>query len=498
LAESVSARKVIIVRGGYLYARGWESPGMQGCVMNMIRRLPTAVFSLALGLMMAANVSAFPPATWHDGDEAAMFGHTFAEEYWTNSSIEAQTPAGDNVTFSASYVNYEDVQAFLLCLKVIENVNGTGTVPFQLFGMHYTTPNGQEVFVGAELAFLMVFNDSYNGSGPGQNGLPDPGHEDVLYVIPFGAAPVVGGSYVPEVNVHSVQKLGPGHFKFGIQYLNLYAFVSPNFLASALLRTGWIAKFSELTVDDEITMDNATGEVKTEAWYTIGEVTELWGVILGIPIPGNPRDIPDTMGISAVHFVTVFTSKYQGAAGNTTGNTLNPDITAPLNQDILLKVGNSGERAMKIGTRGTFDLINESSGLAVRSDQPALNAIVSAKAVDMLLVAWQLGFGAGAMSVFAYALSDYVQSKYTGPLDLAERSLLPANNDGFNAYPLWYAVSFPRWDGYRVVHDPVYTAYTDMNGAESPSNVGGVIVLLVIIVAVVVVAVLLATRRKGK
>ncbi len=464
-----------------------------------MRRLLTVVVSLVMCVMMVANVSAFPPVTWNEGDEAAVFGHTFEEEYWTNSSIPVQNAAGDNLTFSASYVNFEDVQAFLLCLNMVENQDGKGTVPFQLFGLHYRTPENREVFIGAELAFLMVFNDTYNGTGPGANGLPDPGHEEVLYVVPFGVGAALSGSYLPEAHVHSVQKLGEGHYRFGIQYLNLYAFVSPNFLASAFFRTGFIAKFSELTVDYEITMDNTTGVVKAETWYTIGQVTELWGILLGFPFALNPRDIPDTMGICAVHFVTVFTSKYQGPANNETGSTIDSDITAPIDDDIVLKVGDNGERAMKIGTRGTFDLVNESSGATVKNDEPALNAIVGANAVDLLLVAWQLGFGAGAMSVFAYALSDYVQSKYTGPMDLAQRSLLPANEDGFNAYPLWYAVSFPQWDGYRVVHDPVYTAYTNMNvdSEAEPFNVGGFVVLLLIIVAVVAVVAVIATRRKG-
>jgi hypothetical protein len=383
---------------------------------------------------------------------------------------------------------------------MVENENGTGTVPFQLFGMHYNTPENREVFIAAELAFLMVFNDTHNGSSLGANGLPDPGHEDVSYVVPFGVGAILNGTYLPEAHVHSVQKLGVGHYKFGIQYLNLYAFVSPNFLASAVYRTGWIAKFSELTVDYEITMDNTTGVVKAETWYTIGQVTELWLVLLGIPIPVNPRDIPDTMGISIVHFVTVFTSKYQGASTNATGHSIDPDITAPVDEDIVLKVGNDGERAMKIGTRGTFDLINESSGQVVRNDQPAMNAIISAHAIDLLLVAWQLGFGAGAMSVFAYALSDYVQGKYTGPLDLAQRSLTPSNEDGFNAHPLWYVVSFPQWEGYKIVHDPVYTAYTNMNGdtTSEPLNLGGLVVLLLIVMVVIVAIVALVTRRKGK
>jgi len=449
-------------------------------------------------MMIAANVSAFPPATWSEGDEAAFFGHTFDEEYWTNSSMEAQNAAGDNLTFSASYVNYEGVQAFLLCLNMVENANGTGTVPFQLFGMHYKTPEDREVFIGAEFAFLMVFDDTFNGTTAGANGLPDPGHENVSYVVPFGVSAALNGTYVPETHVRPVQKLGEGHYRFGIQYTNLYAFVSPDFLASMVYRTGWIAKFSELTVDYEITMDNTTGIVKAKTFYTIGQVTELWAIILGFPIAANPRDIPDTMGISVVHFVTVFTSRYQGASTNETGDTIDPDINAPVDDDIVLKVGKNSERAMQIGTRGTFDLINESSGQVLKDDEPALNAIVGAHAVDLLLVGWQLGFGAGAMSIFAYALSDYVQDNYDGPLDLAQRSLLPSNEDGFNAYPLWYAVSFPQWDGYRVVHDPVYTAYTNLGAAAEELNLGGLVVLLLIVVVVIVAVVLLVKRRKGK
>src|SRR4030065_394691 len=111
------------------------------------------------------------------------------------------------------------------------------------------------------------------------------------------------------------------------------------------------------------------------------------------------------MGIAAVHFVTVFTSKDQGAATNATGSTIDPDITAPIDDDIVLKVGDDGERAMQIGTRGTFDLINESSGAVTKNDQPALNAIVGAHAVDLLLVGWQLAFGAGGVRGFAFPLS---------------------------------------------------------------------------------------------
>ena len=466
-----------------------------------VKRAVAAAVSVVMSMLLIGSASAFPPAAWNDGDEAEIFGHTFEEEYWTNSSMNATTPQGAEVTFSASYVNEYEVQAFLLALNMIEDENGTGSVPFQLFGMHYTTPDGQEVFISAVLAFLMVFDDTYNGTGPGSNGVPDPGHENVSYVIPFAVAKTLDESYPPEVEVQEVEKLGEGHYRFGIQYRNLYAFVTPNFLLSMLYTSGFIAKFTELTISYEVTMDNETGEVRAETWYTIGQVTALWGFLAGFPIPLSLDLITDSMGLSVVHFVTVFTSKYQGATGNSTGDTFDSGINTPIDEDIVLKVGDDSERAMTIGTRGAFDLIDEDTDDVVKDDEPAMNAIIGARLADLLLVAWQLGFAAGAMSVFAYGLSDYVQSAYDSPLDLCERSLVPTNEDGFNANPLWYAVSFPQWEGYRVVHDPVYTAYTNI--AEAPEETGdgefnpaGLVLLVLVVVVAVVAIVALATRKR--
>ena len=464
-----------------------------------MKRALIVIASIASCLLLVSSASAFPPVTWHNGDEVAVLGHSFDEEYWTNESIEAKSPAGDNVTFSASYVNYSGVQAFLLALNMVENANGTGLVPFQMFGMHYKTPEKRDVFISSVLACLMVFNDTYNGTGAGSNNLPDPGHEPILYVFPFAAAKAVNNlTYVPVANVLPVQKLGIGHYSFGIQYLNMYAFLSGN-PATIAFFTGFVVKFSELTVKYDVTIDNVTGEAKVKTSYTIGQVTELWGFLLGIPFKLDPRkDIDQNLGLSVVHFVTVFTSKYQGVSGNTSGASFNPNVTKLVNEDLLLKVGDNSERAMKISTHGTFDMINETSGATVQSNKTAFGAVVSAKLVDLWLVAWQLGFAGGAMSIFAYGLSDYVQSKYTGPKDLMDRSLALNNSQGFYAKPFWYAVSFPHWEGYKVLNDPTYTAYTSAGTQEQPPVFNFAIIIalaLIIIPVVIVIAVVMATRK---
>ncbi|MEE9150992.1 MAG: hypothetical protein V3U20_04065 [Thermoplasmata archaeon] len=43
------------------------------------------------------------------------------------------------------------------------------------------------------------------------------------------------------------------------------------------------------------------------------------------------------------------------------------------------------------------------------------------------------------------------------------------NPDGFGVKALWYGVCFPSWQGYKVVHDPVYTAYF----GEAPASEEG-------------------------
>ncbi len=410
---------------------------------------------LLVGLLLSPTSSASGFDDWEDGDEYEITGHYFDEQNWT-AEITNETEEG-NATFVISYVNYANVQAFLVAFKEIENENGTGTLPYQMYGMHYFTPQGNEVFVGALLAFLMVYNDS-NG-----NGIPNPAYpdnEEVLYVIPFGIGESLEGgeSYAPIVTPIPAQEIGEGHFKFGMRYQNLYAYVSPNPILWGALKTGWIAKFSELQIRYDITIDEDTGQVRTETYYTIGQVIGLWAFILGVPFQADRSDIPDWLGIGAVHFVTIFTSKYE-VTGEDSGNTLSPNKNELANENISIVVGNKNERAFAIRFMGEFNLINETSGNTVSADNQAYNILVKAKVKDLLLVWWQLGFSAAIFSVFAYGLSDYIQDSYDSPRDLAQRSLNPLNPEGFGAFSLWYAVCFPAWQGYRVQHDPVYTAY---------------------------------------
>jgi len=151
----------------------------------------TAIGAILVTMIMVSSSfvgATWPPNTYKTGDEKdKLSGHTFKDNYWT-TDISNTSADGTVNTFTASYVNDMNVQAFLIAFKTSVKDNKTSTLPYQFFGMHYYTPGGREVFLGAVLAFLMAYNDTWSETlqGAGQDGIPQPDHEKVYYIIPFG------------------------------------------------------------------------------------------------------------------------------------------------------------------------------------------------------------------------------------------------------------------------------------------------------------------------
>jgi len=467
--------------------------------MNASIKVIGALFLTMVMISPAVLGDTWPPSSYKPGDEKdKLGGHAFTDEMWTTDFSNTSTD-GTKYTFSASYVNANNVQAFLVAFKTAEKNGTVSTLPYQFFGMHYYTPGGREVFLGAVFAFLMAYNDTHNGTALGQNGVPDPGNEPVYYIVPFGVGDLPmfknDTSYKPEVSAINVVKNGEGDYTFGISYKNLYAKVidgnSQLGFWLSLAFPVYIAKFSELTVSYRVKMDKANKIVTSETFYKIGQVSKLW--IAGKSV--DPKLLNPNWGIAAVHFVTMFVSQYTSVDNtNQTIGTLQSGASKRVT-GVTMRVG-SEERAFNIGLRGSFNLIDELNGnTAIKSNQPALNLVVGARASDLILVAWQGGLSAGLMSIFGYALSKQIQTDYTSPYDLYTRG-----GAKFWGGAFWYAVCFPQWNSYRVEHDPVYSAYTGFSaGPLTPVKnkiCGGSIIILGVAVAGLSGATTYGVRRK--
>jgi len=243
---------------------------------------------------------------------------------------------------------------------------------------------------------------------------------------------------------------------------------------------------SELTIQYDITIDE-TGQVHAETLYTIGQVLKL--KYLGVEYP--PADvIRDSFEISAVHYLSIFTSQYTVTRA-TTGNTIDPPTsTELLDEDISIKVG-ANERAFDIGLGRQYSVVNETTDpwTTVSDDETALNCLLGVRLSDLFLVAWQAPLSALLFSHMAYSLSEKLRTDY--PTVGAMVSATVAGT-AFHNSNWWYAVTFPEWNALRVQQDPVYVAYTNLN-AEPDSGAGGIVV---IILAVGIIAVIMVMRRR--
>ncbi|MHA2378810.1 MAG: hypothetical protein ACXADO_11690 [Candidatus Thorarchaeota archaeon] len=439
-------------------------------------------FSIWVAGMLLLPIALMPSAlAWQAGDEVAAFGHTFSEEYWTNSSIFVESGAS-NATLTTSYVGVGEFSAFLIAFNEINDASGNEIiVPYQLFGMHYKTPGNKEVFIGAVFAFLLAHNETY-----GSNELPDVGNEPAWYVVPV-ANNNPWPEVTPGVEPIPATKLGENHYRFGMRYTNLPARIvaaNESEFATTLIWPILTVLISEIVIQYDISIDD-TGQVHAETLYTIGQVSAaMW---LGLfPVEPSELLVP-TMKISAVHYLSIFTSRYTVTRA-TDGNTIAaPTSTTPLDDDIAIKVGNDDERAFDIGLGGEYALINESTDpwTTVSASETALNTLLGARASDFVLIAWQAPLSVWLFAHMAYGLSAQVRAMYTGPVDLVAHA-----GTAFHNSQWWYGVTFPEWNGLRVEQDPVYVAYTNLAGAGG----GGVFFLLILGVGVIGVIVLVRRR----
>jgi hypothetical protein len=65
----------------------------------------------------------------------------------------------------------------------------------------------------------------------------------------------------------------------------------------------------------------------------------------------------------------------------------------------------------------------------------------------------------------------------------------------------FYTIAYPGYSGYRVEHDPTFTAYIatpiGTTPEQPPSGMGGIVIIAIIIVAVGIGVAMLLARRKS-
>ncbi|NHJ13639.1 MAG: hypothetical protein EAX95_08180 [Candidatus Thorarchaeota archaeon] len=441
--------------------------------------------ALVMSLLLPTFIAPFATASYIPGSEAAIFGHTFDEEYWTNSSLFIEGEEGGNASLTASYVGVGEFSAFLIAFNELYTVEGDKfTIPYQLFGMHYKTPENKEVFIGAIFAFLMAHIESY-----GDNNLPDVGHDQIYYVMPYGGE---GNPWNVSSTTEPIEaiKLGENHYRFGMTYYNITARViggnNPIEFLIGLLAPVITVLISELTVEYDIVIDE-TGEVHAETLYTVGQVNNASiGLTTEFPVS---EVLTSNWKLTAVHYLSIFTSNYR-VVRSSTGNTVaRPTGTVAFDDNLTIQVGNDNERAFDIGLGREYTLWNETTDPWTNNGTyNALNCLLQARLADRLLIAWQAPLSIFLFAHMGYALSEQLQNTYANVQEMVENA-----GTAFDNTQWWYGVAFPSWNGLRIEQDPAYTAYTNLAVTDDGDGSG---LGFLVIVGVIAIVVILAIRRR--
>ncbi|MBT0159384.1 hypothetical protein G4O51_05315 [Candidatus Bathyarchaeota archaeon A05DMB-2] len=391
-------------------------------------------------------------------------------------------------------------------------------IPMQSFIMAYkTNENNRDVVLASTFLMLMAFNETSNTLYP-----DSPDRNDVLFAsfsLGFDLSNL--GATLPVLNskTETIPLTHEGNqWTWGMKYTNLTAlwwrtWINPN---NPHFNNSWplaLTVYDELTFKYTLTIDPASGTATLQENHVIGRMRHLFvGVLpllwtyynstgnygmLGRKISNETiYDYIQNNGIemSIINFQTSVMADHETYSQTPSGQNVT-DTEVPVTDTSINTHADDGEKIFTadFGTKKSYNLYNYTADSTETQfetyDSTARTAKIAGYAGNAGLFAYHIGL--------MKFLPLVVVHMYPA---LFAKSLSTIANMSRADY--FYIIAYPHYSGYRVVHDPTFTAYVAATQSSTPStpNSGGAIIMVAAIIIIVVglaVGVLL-TRRKLK
>jgi len=473
--------------------------------MKVQLRKIRAISILALGLMMAL---AFVPKTTHADTvtstdfQSQSFNkvidwYDYVRQYATANGF---TPP-NSTEHAYIYANYINVGGFQLFSAGLVNITHNDinflTIPVQTFFEHYKTPGGKDVITASSFMSLVAFRE--NSTTDVFPNSPDRGDENYAsFSLGVNLTALTGHrmpSPVSTARIIPLTSSDSNHYSWGLKYTNLNAMwwkVNPDPLFPCCLPTTprGLAQFTELTFNYALAIDPGSKTATLTTSYTIGRVTDLW-VISTTPavhmnstgtynLDGTARNATTVYQfLAAKQFkLSIVLSQKSIIAGTTTTN--KDDAGASVDNDSSTDVTHTGintnaadnERAFRadFGVKPQYNLYNYTKD---PSEATYSTYNVTARTVN------RNGWGGNPVFWFQNAFMGFLPL-FVAHVDPALIQQAKSGMVSFTVTDYLYIISYPTWNGYRIVNDPAYTAYF-----QPASNLG---FLTAIFIAVAVAA----------
>jgi len=410
------------------------------------------------------------------------------------ASAHGKTPPPSNwhANLHMVYINISGFQLLYAGLINITTGNATLTIPVQNFLEHYKTPKGKDVLASSSFITLLAFDDTLNSLYP-----DSPDRNDNLYAS-FSLG--LSGTYLKEDArlpttssrttiiplTSSPDKL---NWYWGMRYTNLTAIwwrINPDPTNPSYEKKMPIAitTYEELTFTYNLTINLTDHRAVLTANYVIGRITNLWLIrwVLFIPFivrynsTGayglNGVKISDetvyqflknqNIKMSVVLFQNSFVLNHKTRHRHSLTDQNVTDAEIDVSNATITTSTEDGEKVFEagFGTKETYKLYN----YTVDSSESTFdihNAVTRTTKIA--------GYARNPIFGIHVALLKYV------PLVVAH--MRPSLYDKAKEHitnmtraDYFYITSYPAYSGFKVEHDPTYTAYISTESPKSLSE----------------------------
>ena len=432
-------------------------------------------------------------------------------------------PANFEKWHANMYMTYVNTSGLQLLYAGLEDMTTDESaylrMPMQSFIMHYkTNENNRDVILASTFLMLMAFNETGNTLYP-----DSPDRKDTLYAsfsLGFDLSEL--GETLPVLNseteiiplTSSADKL---QWTWGMKYTNLTAlwwqtWIDPQ---DPHFQNGWpvgLTVYDELTFTYKLTIDREVGTATLEENHVIGRMRHLfvgvlplmwtyynstgtYGMLGGKISDETIHDFIQDNGLkmSIINYQTSVMADHETYSQTQSGQSV-MDTETEVTNTAIETYADDGEKIFKadFSTKKTYNLYNYTAD-PTETTSDAYDSTVRTAKIS--------GF-AGNGGLFAYHiglmkfLPAVVVHMYPALFAKASSTISDMSRADY-----FYIIAYPEYSGYRVVHDPTFTAYIaaapDTTSENQLAGIGGIIIIALILIAVgIAVAVLMSRRRR--
>ena len=429
-------------------------------------------------------------------------------------------PANFDKWHANMYMTYVNNSGLKLLYAGLEDIttdeSGYLRIPMQSFIMHYkTNENNRDVILASTFLMLMAFNESSNTLHP-----DSPDQNDLLFAsFNLGFDLSALGKTLPVLNskTETIPLTNEGNqWTWGMKYTNLTAlwwrtYVNPN---NPRFENSWplaLTVYDELTFTYTLTIDPDKGNATLQENHVIGRMRHLFAGL--IPIAWTYYNSTGNYGMlgrklsnetiydyiqnnglkmSIINFQTSVMADHETYSQTASGQSVT-DQEIPVTDTSIDTYADDGEKIFTadFGIKKEYKLYNYTADHTESTFEPYEATARTAKIAGFA--------GNGGLFALHIGLMKFLPAVviHMYPALFAKSLQTIANMSRANYF---YIIAYPEYCGYRVEHDPTFTAYlaTKTSSNPPPAGVGGIIIIAVIIIAVGIGVAAFIARRKPR